>query len=62
MKTPITLSLDDVLIQELVRRAAAEDRSRSHIANSLLRAGLAVMDAMANGSLSNGVSIPTDAG
>jgi hypothetical protein len=62
MKHVITLSLDDTLIQELCRRSAAEDRSRSYIANSLLRAGLAVMDAMANGSLSDGVSIPTDAG
>jgi hypothetical protein len=44
MKHAITLALDSGLIEEIKRRAAAEDRSRSHVANALLQAGLAAAD------------------
>jgi hypothetical protein len=47
MKTPITLALD-ALVQELNRRAAAEDRSRSYVANGLLRAALGAAGAVAD--------------
>jgi plasmid stability protein len=41
MKHPITYALDLDVVQEIQRLAVAEERSRSNVANRLLRAALA---------------------
>jgi predicted transcriptional regulator len=44
MKHPTTYHLDDSLTEAIQRIAVAEERSRSSVANRLLRAALAAAD------------------
>jgi predicted transcriptional regulator len=44
MKHTISLALDSDMIQAIQRLAVAEERSRSSVANRLLRAALAAAD------------------